>query len=44
MYATDTTIYTIGNTTDEVDIALQGILDQLQTCQMNRCIIHEGKI
>ena len=44
MYADDTTIYTIGNTTDEVAIALQVILDQLQTwCQKNRLIIHEGK-
>ena len=44
MYADDTTIYTIGNTTDEVFIALQVILDQLQTwCQKNRLIIHEGK-
>ena len=44
MYADDTTIYTIGNTTDEVAIALQVILDQLQTwCQNNRLIIHEGK-
>ena len=29
MYADNTTIYTIGNTTDEVAIALQVILDQL---------------
>ena len=37
MYADDTTIYTTGNTTDEVAIALQLILDQLQTwCQKNR--------
>jgi len=44
MYADDTTIYTIGNTTDEVAIVLQVILDQLQTwCQKNRLIIHEGK-
>ena len=44
MYADDTTIYTIGNTTDEAAIALQVILDQLQTwCQKNRLIIHEGK-
>ena len=44
MYADDTTIYTIGDTTDEVARALQVILDQLQTwCQMNRLIIHEGK-
>jgi len=44
MYADDTTIYTTGNTTDEVAIALQVILDQLQTwCQKNRLIIHEGK-
>ena len=44
MYANDTTIYTIGNTTDEVPIPLQVILDQLQTwCQKNRLIIHEGK-
>ena len=44
MYADDTTIHTIGNTTDEVAIALQVILDQLQTwCQKNRLIIHEGK-
>ena len=44
MYADDTTIYTIGNTIDEVAIALQVILDQLQTwCQKNRLIIHEGK-
>ena len=44
MYADDTTIYTIGNTTDEVAVALQVILDQLQTwCQKNRLIIHEGK-
>ena len=43
MYADDTTIYTTGNTTDEVAIALQVILDQLQTwCQKNRLIIHEG--
>ena len=40
MYADDTTIYTIGNTTDEVAIALQVILDQLQSwCQKNRLII-----
>ena len=40
MYADDTTIYTIGNTTDEVAIALQVILDQLQSwCQKNRIII-----
>ena len=44
MYATDTTIYTIGNNTDEVDIVLQRILDQFQICEMNRSIIHEGKI
>ena len=45
MYADDTTIYTIGNTTDEVAIALQVILDQLQTwCQKNRLIIHEGYV
>ena len=44
MCADDTTIYTIGNTTDEVAIALQVILDQLQTwCHKNRLIIHEGK-
>ena len=44
MYADDTTIYTIGNTIDEVAIALQEILDELQTwCQKNRLIIHEGK-
>ena len=44
MYADDTTSYTIGNTTDEVAIALQVILNQLQTwCQKNRLIIHEGK-
>ena len=44
MYANDTTIYTIGNTTDEVAIALHAILNQLQTwCQVNRLIIHEGK-
>jgi len=43
MYADNTTIYTIGNTTDEVAIALQVILDHLQTwCQKNRLIIHEG--
>ena len=39
MYADDTTIYTTGKTTDEVAIALQAILDQLQTlCQVNRLI------
>ena len=44
MYADDTTIYTIGNTADEVAIALQVILDQLQTwCRKNRLSIHEGK-
>ena len=44
MYADDTTIYTIGNTTDEVAMALQVILDQLLTWyQKNRLIIHEGK-
>ena len=44
MCADDTTIYTIGNTTDEVAIALQVILDQLQPwCQKNRLIFHEGK-
>ena len=44
MYADDTTIYTTGNSTDEVVIALQVILDQLQTwCQKNRLFIHEGK-
>ena len=44
MYADDTTIYTFGDTTDEVARALQVILDQLQTwCQMNRLIIHKGK-
>ena len=44
MCADDTTIYTIGNTTDEVAIALQVILDQLQNwCHKNRLIIHEGK-
>ena len=31
IYADDTPIHTIGNTTDEVAIALQVILDQLQT-------------
>ena len=44
MCADDTTIYTTGNTTGEVAIALQVILDQLQTwCHKNRLIIHEGK-
>ena len=44
MYADDTTIYTTGNTADEVAIALQVILDPLQTwCQKNRLIINEGK-
>ena len=44
MCADDTTIYTIGNTTDEVAIALQVILDQLQNwCHKNSLIIHEGK-
>ena len=45
MFADDTTIYTIGDTTDEVARALQVILDQLQTwCQMNRLIIHKGNV
>ena len=40
MYADDTTIYTIGNTIDEVAIALQVILDQLLSwCEKNRLII-----
>lgn len=44
MYTDDTSIYTICNTTDEVAVALQLILDELKTwCQMNRYIIHEGK-
>ena len=44
MYADDTSIYTIDNTTDAVAIALQVILDQLQPwCQKNRLIFHEGK-
>ena len=44
MCADDTTIYTTGNTTGEVAIALQVILDELQTwCHKNRLIIHEGK-
>ena len=44
MYADDTTIYTIGKTTDEVALTFQVILDRLQTrCQKNRLIIHEGK-
>ena len=44
MYVDDTTIYAIGNTTDEVAIAIQVILDQLQTwCQKKGLIIHEGK-
>ena len=43
-YADDTTIYTIGKTTDEVALTFQVILDRLQTrCQKNRLIIHEGK-
>ena len=44
MHADGTTIYTIGNTIDEVGIAPQALLDQLQTwCQVTRLIIHEGK-
>ena len=43
MYADDTTIYTTGNTTDEVAIALQVILDQLQTwCQRIDLLFMKG--
>ena len=41
MYADDTTIYTIGSSTDEVVITLQLILQSW--CQINRLIKYEGK-
>lgn len=44
MFADDTTIFTIGENTDNIILTLQSVLDQVYTgCQSNRLIAHESK-